>query len=187
MAENKDLKKKNKKPSDDAYCTSSARIEKYDEDGNLVEIKEIEGNTALIGGINLLWKLALGLGDDTDNYFFSAANLTLGVGNSSATADSDQTGLLGTSKAYKGLDQSTQIQYPVISDNVITLRAKFGPDDANFTWNEWGMLNGNPDNLGSRDPSTVIQYNRKVESMGTKVSGSTWVIVTDIRINPASN
>lgn len=179
--------KKGNSRKDEMYCTADAKIYKYDENMKLVEVLEVPGNTALLGGIELIWKLVTGQGDNTTNYFFDANNLTIGIGNSSATATASQTGLLGSSKAYKGLDQSTQVTYPVITENVLTVRAKFGPEDANFVWNEWGLLNGNPDNLGSRDSDTVIQYNRRVEPMGTKVSGSTWVIVADVRINPTSN
>lgn len=167
----------------------NARLEKYNtqesyDNGTPDEVMQLPGNTALLTGLELMWKLVNGQGDDTTNYFLSSSNACIGVGNSNAAASSSQTGLLGTSKFYKEMDQATGVTYPLINANVMTFRSKFGADEANFSWNEWGILNGNPDDLGSREADTVIQFNRKVESMGTKVAGSTWVIVADITINP---
>lgn len=169
----------------------SAYVEKYNNEDSYKsgvpdDVVKLEGNTALYKGLALLWKLASGLGDNENYYFLNSDNTYVGVGNSSATASPTQSGLLGTARFYKEMDQTTGVTYPVIEDNTITVRAKFGPNEANFAWNEWGLLNGNPNNLGNRDESTVIQMNRRVEAMGTKVAGSTWVLVADIGINPKS-
>lgn len=174
-------------PNDGITWTCDTRIEKYASeqdylDNNPYEVAKIHGNTALNNGLNLMWKLVSGQGG-TDNYFLDATNTYIGVGNSSAAAIRTQSGLLGSSRAYRPMDQTAGITYPMISDNVITFRAKFGPTEGNFAWNEWGVLNGNPDNPG-RTIETVIQMNRKVEPMGTKEAGDTWVIVCDISLNP---
>lgn len=172
--------------SENTKWTSKIRLEKYNNDESLKsgipdEVMNIEGNTALMNGLNLLWKMANGQTEGI--YYLNASNTHVGVGNSSAAAQSSQTGLLGTTKFYAPMDNST-MTYPVINTNTMTVRAKFGPSDANFIWNEWGVLNGNPDNLGGRPAESVIQFNRKVEPMGTKVEGSTWIIVADLIINP---
>lgn len=175
---------------DEMRWSCKTRIEKYHNDEDYknnkpYDIIDIKGNTALINGLKLLWNLAIGNGDDTNKYFFSSSNACIGVGNSSASANSAQTGLLGSSRYYKPMDQSTGIIYPYITNNTVTFRAKFGSTEGNFTWNEWGVINGNPMSPGQRDESTMVQLNRKVESMGTKVAGSTWVIVVDLTINPS--
>ena len=59
--------------------------------------------------------------------------------------------------------------YPTRSGNVLTFKATFGSEEANFVWNEWGVFNA---------MSGGVMLSRKVESMGEKVSGSVWVDVT---------
>lgn len=176
---------------DGAKWKCKMHIEKYNSDesydkGVPDEIQEVDGNTALYTGLALIWRLANGQGelDPTNNYYLNSDNTFVGVGNSSATAAPTQEGLLGTSVAYKEMDQTTGTEYPLILDNTITVRAKFGPTEANFAWNEWGILNGDPTNTEERPLSTIVQMNRKVEPMGTKVSGATWVVVADLSINP---
>jgi len=172
---------------DSMNWTSKLKLEKYNNDESLDsglpdEVVEIEGNTALDLGLNTIWKLVNGQSSSDGVYQLDSINTHVGVGNSSATAQSSQSGLLGSNKFYAPMDNSTVI-YPVVDNNVLTVRAKFGPADANFTWNEWGILNGNPDNPGSRDPSSIVQFNRKVEPMGSKVEGSTWIIIAELIIN----
>lgn len=187
--DNNELKEDNVMNKDGAKWKCSARIEKYNTEDSIKsgipdEVVPVNGNTALYTGLSLLWNLVSGLGDNNKYYFLNEQNTFIGVGNSSATANPDQSGLLGTAKYYKEMDQTTGVNYPIIEDNTITVRAKFGPNEANFAWNEWGVLNGNPNNPGNRDIETIVQMNRKVEAMGTKVTGSTWVLVADISINP---
>jgi hypothetical protein len=173
---------------DNAKWTSRIKLEKYNTPGSYEkgvpdEVLNIEGNTALLVGLNMLWKLANGQNESDGAYPFNTANTFVGVGDSAATADANQGGLLGTNVAYAGMDTDAGI-FPTISNNTMTVRAKFGVSEANFPWNEWGVLNGNPNDLGNRDAGTVVQFNRKVEAMGTKIEGSTWVIVAELTINP---
>ena len=144
---------------------------------NPYEVVDIDGNTALDVGLNKIWNLVAG--DNT--YPLSSAYSHIGIGNSSAAALRSQTGLLGSQTSYKSMDQQSGNSYPVIEDNIITFRAKFGPRDANFAWNEWGILNGDPT---VRTDGSVVQFNRKVQPMGTKEAGSTWVIMCDISLDP---
>jgi hypothetical protein len=53
-----------------------------------------------------------------------------------------------------------------------TWRATFGPDEANFAWNEITVVNG-PDD-------TAVNLNRKVQAMGTKASGTVWIATLEI-------
>lgn len=131
------------------------------------EKKEIEGNVFLIEGVNFLWRIARG---DTGLTPFNEANSYIGVGDGTTPASSSQTGLLGTNKYYKKVDSG----FPMITDNKITFRATFGGDEANFAWNEWTVANGSSD--------TAVNLNRKVETLGVKSSGATWVFQVELSI-----
>jgi hypothetical protein len=43
------------------------------------------------------------------------------------------------------------------------------------SWNEWTVANGSSD--------TAVNLNRKVESLGTKTSGATWVLQVELSIS----
>ena len=128
----------------------------------------IDGNLALQEGIVALFNLLTGETEDA----FSEANAFLGVGDSNTAAADTQTGLqASTNKLYQGMDTG----YPVVgdpADKKVTFRATFGGDDANFAWEEWTVANGNSD--------AADNLNRKVESLGTKSSGSSWQLTVEI-------
>lgn len=152
------------------------------------EVIHIENNMLLTKGAELLWKLLNGQMDNETVFGFTRTNSYLGVGTSSTPEDASQTSLIGAETgnvAYAPMDTSTSDVYPMIQDNKITFRSEFGGNVANFAWNEFGVLNGDPTNYGTRDPETIVLLNRKVPetSMGTKIEGSTWVLVVSITIN----
>jgi len=130
--------------------------------------KRIKGNVLLNEGINELWTLVCG-GAGTA---FSNANAYIGVGDGTTAEDAAQTGLQGTSKLYKGMDAG----YPTYgSDQKATWRATFGSAEANFAWEEITVANGSDD--------TAVNLNRKVQSMGTKASGTTWIATLEITLS----
>lgn len=100
---------------------------------------------------------------------FNSANAYLGVGDGTTAFANTQTDLQGTNKLRKPMDAG----YPTLSGNQITFRATFGGADANFAWNEWGVFNAS---------TGGVMLNRKVESLGTKASGSTWVLTVTITL-----
>ncbi len=131
------------------------------------ETRVIEGNLGLQEGIQELFKLLTG-GTATA---FSNANARIGVGNGTAAAEDTQTDLQGGSKAYKAMDAT----YPLVgdlADKKVTFRATFGSGEANFAWEEWVVDNGG---------TGLKTLNRKVESLGTKSSGS-WQITVEISL-----
>jgi hypothetical protein len=89
------------------------------------------------------------------------ANAYIGVGNGTTAFAAAQTDLQGASKTRKAMDAT----YPSRSGGSITLRSTFGSADANHAWEEWGVFNAS---------SSGQMLSRKVESLGTKVSGATW-------------
>ncbi|MBS7658114.1 MAG: hypothetical protein QXL69_01075 [Candidatus Bathyarchaeia archaeon] len=134
---------------------------------NLIEKKEVEGNLLLNEGINAIWTLVAG-GTETA---YSNSNARIGVGDSNASADPTQTGLLGVNQYYKGMDEG----YPTYgSGQKIVFRSTFGTNEANFAWNEVTVDNG---------AASGKNLNRKVISLGTKTSDQTWIIQLEIMLS----
>lgn len=120
----------------------------------------VEGNILLNEGINTLWTLAIG-GTATN---YGSANARIGVGDGTTAENANQTGLQGTNKAWKAMDAG----YP---DRPSTTQCRwqstFGGTEANFTWQEITVVNASDD--------SGQNLNRKVQNLGTKTSGSTWI------------
>lgn len=130
-------------------------------------IIEGEGNLLLNEGINELFTLICGTGGTK----FDNGNARLGVGNSNTAAVATQTDLIGGSTKYNSMEAS----YPTYgSDQKATFRASFGTSEANFAWAEWVVDNG---------AAGAKTLNRKVTSLGTKVSGTTWVFTVEISLS----
>jgi hypothetical protein len=142
------------------------RIDKFDGDSPLESV-EGEGNLLMTNGANALWTALTG-GSITA---FSNANATIGVGDSTTAENASQTDLqASTNKLRKALNAG----YPQVSTNQVTFQATFGSSDANFAWNEFAVFNAS---------SSGTMLNRKVSSIGTKASGSTWVFSITITLS----
>jgi len=118
-------------------------------------------------GIEFIWQAVTGATGLTP---FNGENAHVGVGDGTAIEDPAQTGLQGANKCYKLVDSG----YPVVSANVVKFRATFGPDEANFDWNEWTVANGSSD--------AAVNLNRKVQDLGRKAAGTTWSIEVQLKI-----
>lgn len=128
------------------------------------EVVEWDGNVLLNEGIGLWWDLGIGAGGTPWNN----ANALLGVGNSSVAEAATQTGLQGASQAYAKM----MTGFPSRAAQVMTWKTSFGPDQANFAWNEFGVTNAS--GTGGTD------LNRKVSAQGTKTSGQNWTLQLDV-------
>jgi hypothetical protein len=105
---------------------------------------------------------------------FDNANAKIGVGDSTKTFSATQTDLQAdTNKFRKGMDAS----YPTTKANVLTFKSTYGPSEANFAWNEWGVFNA---------ASGGAMLNRVVEYNGTKLSGQTWVFQVSLTVSIGS-
>ena len=94
---------------------------------------------------------------------FDNANAQIGVGDSTAAFSAAQTDLQAAANKFrKGMDAS----YPTTEANILTFKSTYGPSEANFAWNEWGVFNAAS---GGKMLNRVVEYN------GTKLSGQTWV------------
>ncbi|MDA3624266.1 hypothetical protein OU415_02390 [Saccharopolyspora sp. WRP15-2] len=137
------------------------------------EVIEREGNLLVIGGASALWERLIG----TAVTAFDNTNAYLGVGDSTTAAADTQTDLQAASnKLRKAMDAT----YPQHTDSTssagaksITYRSTFGSSDANFAWNEWAIFNAS---------AAGRMLNRKVESLGTKASGSTWTLTVTLSL-----
>jgi len=130
------------------------------------ETLEFTRNGLLNEGINMIWTLVCG-GAGTA---FNATYARIGVGDSSAAYAASQTDLQASSnKLYKAMDSS----YPTYgTSQKATFKSSFATSEANFAWNEWTVDNGS---------SAAINLNRKVESLGTKTSG-TWALTVELSL-----
>jgi hypothetical protein len=130
------------------------------------ETRVIEGNILVNAGIALLWDALMG----TAITAFSNANARLGVGDSTTAAAATQTDLqAATNKLRKAMDAT----YPSRVAQTVTFKSTFGSTDANFAWQEWGVFNS---------ASGATMLNRKVESLGTKTTGS-WALSVDLALS----
>jgi hypothetical protein len=128
----------------------------------------VPGNILLNEGINLLLTLACG-GSGTP---WSSANARIGVGDGTTAEAATQTGLQGTNKAFKAMDSG----YPTYGSNQqARWQSTFTGTEANFTWNEITVVNAADD--------TGQNLNRKVQSLGTKASGTTWIAQLTITLS----
>lgn len=129
------------------------------------EVIEGEGNCLLNSGIDEMWDLVSGASAN----HYDNTNAQIGVGDSSTAADPSQTDLqAATNKTYKGMEAS----YPTSTSQKATFKSSFGDSDANYAWNEWVV----------KQSTSGICLNRKVESLGTKSSG-TWTLEVSITLS----
>ena len=128
------------------------------------EVIEGEGNCLLNTGIDEMWDLITGASSN----HFDNSNAQIGVGDSDTAADASQTDLQGSNKTYKGMESG----YPTSTSQKATFKSSFGSSEANYTWNEWVV----------KQSTSAVCLNRKVDSLGTKSSG-TWTLEVSITLS----
>jgi len=129
------------------------------------EVVDGEGNLLLNSGIDEIWDLVVG---DSASHF-NNAGAQIGVGDSTTPASATQTDLqAATNKTYKGMESG----YPASTSQKATFKASFGDSEANYAWNEWVV----------KQSASGKCLNRKVESLGTKASG-TWTLEVNITLS----
>ena len=132
--------------------------------------KVIEGeeNCLLNSGIDEIWDLVTGAVSGASHIFDNAA-AQIGVGDSNTAANATQTDLqAATNKTYKGMESG----YPTSTSQKVTFKASFGSTEANYAWEEWVV----------KHSTSAICLNRKVESLGTKSTG-TWTLEVEISLS----
>jgi hypothetical protein len=127
-------------------------------------IEEVEGNLLVTAGLNALLTLLIGGGGTA----FNNANANLGVGDSATAAAIGQTDLQAGANKVRAAMVATYPTTP--ASGATSFRSDFTA--ANFAWQEWGIFNA---------AAAGTMLNRKVESLGTKASG-TWTLTATITI-----
>lgn len=113
----------------------------------------------------------------------------VGTGTSTAVEAATQTDLQAAAGSTNRYFQPCAASYPQITGSpttTVTAQATFGTGDGNFVWAEWGVDGGGASGgttVGTNGASNGALLNRKVASLGTKASGSTWTITTNITIS----
>lgn len=180
--------------NDSFKWTPTAVVEKFDEDASrwvrnrtgLFELEhcafqyfdikpyetiEVPGNLLTTSGLNRLTSLLIGAGGQA----LTSTAIRLGVGDdttAAAVGDSDLS--TGSNQYYRVMDAT----YPQQSNGVVTVKGSFQDADANFAWQCWGIDVGTP-TVSSSGTVAALLLNRKVASLGTKVSGI-WVLTVTL-------
>jgi hypothetical protein len=145
------------------------------EDGTVEE----PGNLLVTVGLNLLTSLLEG-GAGTP---FAHADAIVGVG-STATAATIADTALGADNTSGAYYQQADSSYPTQSNGTITCNCTFASGNANFAWAEWCLATGSGGITAgthlSATATTPVMINHKVASLGTKVSGASWVFTATI-------
>ncbi len=102
--------------------------------------------------------------------FLNSSNAHLGVGDSNTAFAAGQTDLQAASNKLR---KAMESGYPTRSSGALTFRSLYGTSEANFAWNEWGTFNAS---------TSGTMFTRKVESLGTKTSASTWTLTLTLSL-----
>lgn len=137
----------------------------FDPDAVPFEVTKPAHNLLMTNGVNQLWQIVTGQGGT----LFNGTNAYIGVGDSTTTANANQTDLqAATNKLRKQVASA-----PTISSNVVTFTASFATSDANFSWAEVGVFNAS---------SGGTMLNRFVTSLGTKTTSASWSVNVAVTI-----
>jgi hypothetical protein len=146
------------------------------------EVSEVAGNLLVYGGAACQWQTLIGNGTTTAGQaltYFNNAQSALGVGDSTTAAAATQTDLqAATNKLRVGMDAT----YPSHTDGTSSVsaaasfRSTFSTAQANYAWQEWGVFN-------SPTAGTGRMLQRKVESLGTKTSASSWTLTVTLTLS----
>lgn len=165
------------------------RVDKYEDDAAALakrpyDVIEVSGNALLYGGaggggLGRLFTLLIGGGGSA----YSASLARIGVGDtgtspSPAASASDLQAAINAANRYWRPMVGGYPQIVTGPPPTLQFQASFGASDANFAWAEWGIDLGQ--NAGSNAAQTML--NRKVDALGTKANGSTWVITVTLSI-----
>lgn len=161
------------------------KIEKFwgdDTEGQVPYEVLVADNLMMYGGVSCIWQALVGNGTATAGQaltFFNNANAAIGVGDSTTTEAATHTDLqAATNKLRKGMNAT----FPVHTDGVVVgaasiqFQSTFSTAEANFAWQECAVFN-------SPTAATGRMLNRKVQSLGTKTSASSWQITATITIS----
>ena len=139
------------------------------------ETKVVKGNLLLDDGMDLLLSLLTGQGGDA--YTSAAAEIGVSDDDTAAVRTQDK---LDTTEEGNDDWQGMEDNYPTApaendaeDGRSVKFKSSWGADDGNFAWKSWGIRN-------KASSGTIL--NRKVESLGTKATG-TWTLEVEISLS----
>lgn len=135
-------------------------------------------NILVTAGLNRITSLIIGAGGQAA----TATATRLGVGNSSTAEAVGQTDLQASAGSSNRQFYIMDSTYPQQSNGVLTFKSTFASADANFVWNEWCVDVGTP-TVANGTTVSALMLNRKVASLGTKASGSSWALTATITLS----
>lgn len=148
------------------FGVTEEAFDRFHRENSPRERLHVEGNLLVTNGLQLLEDALIGVAITA----FSNANARIGVGDSSTAAAVGQTDLqAATNKLRKAMDAT----FPSRTGTTLSFKSSFTSGEANFAWNEWAIFNA--------ASGATSMLNRKVESLGTKSSG-TWTLQGDVTI-----
>lgn len=148
---------------------------------------EADGNLLTTVGLTTITSLLIGTSPSGKLYPLANANAVCGVGATATAATVADTvlGANGGSAYYQQMDST----YPQVSAGVITGQCTYASGNANFAWAEWGWASGTGTITAGATLASVYGtgasfslWNHKIQSLGTKVSGASWVFVTTVTL-----
>ena len=146
--------------------------------GEPEEAVEIAGNLLLNEGIQRLEDLLIAAGGTA----YNNANAFIGVGDTNTAEAATQTELLATQNAANRFYKAMVASYPQRTNQTVDWRSDFTSTEANFAWAEWTISAGATTASGSGFLVGTTNLNRKVQSLGTKATG-TWTMTGSVTIS----
>lgn len=135
----------------------------------------VEGNLLLNEGLQRLRDLLVVAGGTG----YNNANAYIGVGDTNTAEAASQTELQATQNAANRFYKAMNATFPTTSGQGATWAADFTSGEANFAWAEWTVCAGATTASGSGFLVGTTNLNRKVQSLGTKATG-TWTLSATI-------
>lgn len=143
-----------------------------------LDIVAVPGNLMLNEGIQRLEDLLIGAGGTT----YANANAYIGVGDTNTAEAATQTELQATANASNRFYKAMNATFPSRSSQTLSFQSDFDSGEANFAWAEWTIAAGATSASGSGFLVGTTNLNRKVQSLGTKATG-TWTFTGTITIS----
>lgn len=138
----------------------------------------VPGNLLLNEGIQRLIDLLIAAGGVS----YNNANAFIGVGDTATAEAATQTELQATAAAANRFYKAMNATYPIRTLQSCDWRSDFTTTEANFVWNEWTIAAGTTGASGAGFLTGTTNLNRKVQSLGTKTTG-TWTLTGTVTIS----
>jgi hypothetical protein len=153
--------------------------------GEAEEAIEAHGNLLLNEGIQRLLDMTM-IATVTSNQVatnpWSNTNAYIGVGDTVTAEAATQTELQAAAAATNRFYKVMNATYPIRTNQSVDFRSDFLTSEANFAWQEWTIAAGATTASGGGFLTGTINLNRKVQSLGTKTTG-TWTMTGTVTIS----